>query len=59
LFYPPPEGLSVLGGTCFSLEKKPGAIFTKWLLAMVPAEQIDFKTEKVFLYIPAFTAKSA
>jgi len=44
---------------CFSLERKPGAIFAKWLLATVPAEHYDFKTEKAFLYIPAITFKSA
>jgi hypothetical protein len=44
---------------CFSLERKLGAIFIKWLLATVPAEQVDFKAGKAFLYIPAITVKSA
>jgi hypothetical protein len=37
----------------------PGHKTANGLLATVPAEQIDFKTEKAFLYIPAISVKSA
>jgi len=51
-----PNGIRTRG---FSLERKLGVIFIKWLLATVSAQQNDFKTENVFLYIPAVTVKSA